>query len=450
MCTWDHPPTTGVLGRFRHKLPTGFFGSPTREMLVVSRTVCGDNFAMCLPNANTPTYANGLLAGTYQAPIYEYIWPENTVVGAPTVPANLQDLSFLYCGSGPLKTASIPEGSAGPIVGQLDPAPWALPSPTPVFASTLCPNAKQIAAAQPAFLPPPVLTNAPAAPVTAPVANAGTIQSIDAGTPVTLTAAASVDTNTPVRALTYTWTQIGGPAVTLSGANAVSATFTAPLVTSITTLQFRVTVSNGVLGATADTTVTVKPVLAPIVTVANASISTVALTPVTLSATSTPATGVSFAWTQTSGPTITLTNANTATAQFTAPAGPAILGFQVKVTNTLGLSTTLPVTVTVAGDIASVFSATWSQRSGRLTVIAQSSVPAAPTTLSASVVNGTTTTLAQTTMTARAAGSTQCAGATGACWVLGPVTTARPATTSKVNVVSNRGGRASAAITIVP
>ena len=442
------PPTTGVLGRFRHKLPTGFFGSPTREMLVVSRTLCGDNFTMCLPNANTPTYANGLLAGTYQAPVFEYIWPENLVMGAPTVPANFQDLSFLFCGNGPLKTASIPDGSVGPIVGQLDPAPWALPSPMPVFASTLCPNAKQIAAAQPAFLAPPVLTNAPAAPVTAPVANAGTIQSIDAGTRVTLTAAASVDTNTPARALAYTWTQIGGPAVTLSSANTVSATFTAPIVTSITTLQFRVTVSNGVLGATADTTVTVKPVLSPIVTVANPSISAVALTPVTLSATSSPATGVSFAWTP--GPAITLTNANTATAQFTAPVGPAILGFQVKVTNTLGLSTTVPVTVTMAGDVASVFSATWSQKSGRLTVVAQSSIPAAPTSLSASVVNGTTTTLAQTTMTARTAGSAQCAGATGACWVLGPVTTARPATTSRVNVVSNRGGRASAPITIVP
>ena len=446
----SQPPTTGVLGRFRHKLPTGFLGSPTREMLVVSRTLCGTNLGTCLPNANTGLYANGLLAGSYQAPVFDYLWPENLVPGAPIVPANFQDLSFLFCGSGPLKTGSIPEGTVGPVVGQLDPTPWALPSPMPVFAATLCPTAKQIAAAVPGFLPPPQLTNAPPAPITAPLADAGVAQSVDAGAKVALSAAGSRDTNTPARALSYAWKQVAGPAVALTTPNAAVAGFTAPLVTSITTLQFQVTVSNGASSSTADASVTVKPVLSPVVTVASSAITADALTRVTLSATSNPATGVTWSWTQTSGTAVVLTGANTASAQFTTPAGPAIIGFQVRVTNALGLSTTVPVTVPVPGDSVSVVSATWSIRSARLTVIAQSSLPAAPTALFSTVATGNTVNLAQTAMTARAAGSAQCSGAVGPCWVLGPLNLTRPVATTTVTVSSNRGGRISVPVVITP
>lgn len=445
------PPTVGVLGRFRMRLPAGFQGGPTREMLVVSRTLCGSNFVLCLPAPTSPLFANGLLAGTYQAPVYEYIWPENLSVGGATVPANLQDLSFLYCGSGPLKTPSIPDGTLGPVVGQLKPAPWALPMPTPTFAAALCPDAPAIQAPVAAFLPPPQLV-VNTTPVSAPTASAGVVQTVNGGTPVILSASASADTNSPARTLSFQWTQISGPVVTLTNANAANASFTAPILTSVTTLQFRVTVSNGVKTATADTSVTVNPPPAPVVTVANANITVVSRSPVTMSAVSSPVTGVTYAWTQTSGATITLSGANTATANFTAPVGPALFGFQVKVTNTgNGLSTTVPVTVNVVGDVVQVPTATWSAKSGKVTVVATSSVPAAPTALTATVLNGTTTLVAQTAMTARAAGTTQCAVVPGQpCWTLGPVNMTRPTATTTVRVVSNRGGQAVVPVTVVP
>lgn len=443
------PPTVGILGRFRLKLPTGFQGSPTREMLVVSRTVCGDNFITCLPSTTTPLHANGLLAGTYQAPVFEYIWPEGTVVGQPTVPANFQDLAFLYCGSGPLKTGSIPDGTVGPVVGQLNPAPWTLPSPTPAFASTLCPTAPAIAAPPTTFQAPPVLV-ANTAPATAPTASAGTLQTVNAGVAVTLSASASVDTNSPARPLTFAWTQIAGPAVTLINANTVNASFTAPSPTSITTLQFRVTVSNGVLTSTADTSVTVNPVLNPVVSVANSNITVVSAMPVSMSATATPATGITWAWKQASGPVVTLTGATTATAGFTAPTGPAILTFDVTATNAQRLSTTVRVTVNVNGDTVRVASATWSAQSGRLTVVATSSVPVAPTSLSGTVLNGTTTVIATTVMTAKTATANECAVVGTACWVEGPVRMNRPASTTTVKVVSNRGGSATVPVVIVP
>jgi hypothetical protein len=92
--------------------------------------------------ANPQEYANGLIAGQYRAPDFDFIFPEPTVVGDPMVPANFQDLPFLYCGSGPLGTMTV--SGTGPVVGQLDPAPWDTPMIDPVFRSTLCPTARGV------------------------------------------------------------------------------------------------------------------------------------------------------------------------------------------------------------------------------------------------------------------------------------------------------------------
>jgi hypothetical protein len=55
--------------------------------------------------------ANGLFAGVYSAPVFEYIFPENVSVGDPVVPFDFWDLGFLVNGE-------------GPGTGQLTPRPW--------------------------------------------------------------------------------------------------------------------------------------------------------------------------------------------------------------------------------------------------------------------------------------------------------------------------------------
>jgi hypothetical protein len=90
----------------------------------------------------------------------------------------------------------------------------------------------------------------------APTANAGPDQAISEGATVTLNGSGS-DPN-PGQALTFQWTQTGGPTMTLSGANTANATFVAPSVADLqcATLTFQLKVTDS-CGAMATDTVIV-------------------------------------------------------------------------------------------------------------------------------------------------------------------------------------------------
>jgi hypothetical protein len=92
-----------------------------------------------------------------------------------------------------------------------------------------------------------------------PVANAGPNQQVNEGDLVTLDGSASSDPDGD--ALTYSWSQIGGPAVTLSSTTAAKPTFTAP---DDGTYTFRLAVNDGKATASDDITVNVANV-APVV-----------------------------------------------------------------------------------------------------------------------------------------------------------------------------------------
>jgi len=145
------PTSNAQLGRFRTPTNTGgLFLPPTRNYRAVSRTLCVDQptgaFDTCRVEtsggAAANTFANGLVAGQFSLPNFDFIFPENLVAGQWLVPNNFQDLPFLFCGSGPLDGA----GTNSPVVGQLDPAPWGVPMQNPIFASNLCPKAKPVSA----------------------------------------------------------------------------------------------------------------------------------------------------------------------------------------------------------------------------------------------------------------------------------------------------------------
>jgi len=94
----------------------------------------------------------------------------------------------------------------------------------------------------------------------APTANAGAdMGPINSGDVVTLNGGASTDPDGDV--LTYAWTQVSGPTVTLSDTTAQSPTFTAPDVENLSTLVFELVVNDGRVDSLADrVSVSVQPV----------------------------------------------------------------------------------------------------------------------------------------------------------------------------------------------
>jgi hypothetical protein len=95
---------------------------------------------------------------------------------------------------------------------------------------------------------------------TAPVANAGTAQTVTAGVVVTLNGSASADSDGSIAS--YAWTQSAGTVVTLASAATAQPTFTAPTVVAAATLTFSLIVTdNRGLASTASTVnVTVNPI----------------------------------------------------------------------------------------------------------------------------------------------------------------------------------------------
>ena len=201
----DHDPKTGVIingpftididsitalgrWRFRPSARDEAFLPPTRMLRARNTSLTAADHAV-IP---TP---NGLLAGEYTAPIFEFIFSEGVPPGAaPPPPNSFENLPFLVNGEGPYNG-----GTA--TTGQLSPWPSLVPPPTTVSC-----------AAAPPPPPPPV-----------PVGTAAPVATADAltftGATLSFSAAQLLlnDTGTSISLIAVSPATLGGGTVTGTG-----------------------------------------------------------------------------------------------------------------------------------------------------------------------------------------------------------------------------------------
>ena len=176
-----------------------------------------------------------------------------------------------------------------------------------------------------------------------PVADAGTVQTVTEGIPVTLDGSNSSDPDNNI--VEYMWVQTGGTGVTLSDPTAVKPSFTSPVIASAgEVLTFDLTVTDE-LGLAATDTAIVNITRGNLPPQANAGGTQTAdegvLVALNGSASNDPdGTIVSFQWVQQTGTAVTLSSPNAVRPMFTAPnvdpAGESLI-FQLTVTDDGGL-----------------------------------------------------------------------------------------------------------------
>ena len=184
----------------------------------------------------------------------------------------------------------------------------------------------------------------------------------------------------------YAWTQVGGPKVTLNGANTDVATFVAPTGAS-TDLTFELATASagGLSTAKTQVGVHVQSGAAPVAN-AGADQNAIVETQITLDGTSSLY-ATSYAWTQTGGPTVTLNGANMSIASFEMPNSNTPLTFTL--TAKAGTTTsTDTVVITKKQDIVTIARAEFRARGGSLRVDGTSSLFSVPNVVSIYLSDG--------------------------------------------------------------
>ncbi|HSK05318.1 MAG TPA: S8 family serine peptidase [Kofleriaceae bacterium] len=178
----------------------------------------------------------------------------------------------------------------------------------------------------------------------APVAAiAAATSCVQGGSTVTLDGRVSSDADGTIAS--YAWTQLSGPPVTLSGAGAAVASFTAP---AQGTLGFELTVtdSDG-LTDTAQVAIPIAPL--PVATATASDTVVTKDTTVTLDG-SQSAGAVGYAWRQIEGPAVSLSDASAASPTFVTSrpkGGYDVLRFELTVTDACGITATDTIALTV-------------------------------------------------------------------------------------------------------
>jgi len=185
---------------------------------------------------------------------------------------------------------------------------------------------------------------------TPPVADAGSDQSVGTEAAVTLDGSGSADPDGDYP-LTYLWTQTSGPAVALSDPTIISPTFTTPSDSAVLVFTLAVTDSLGTADPTPDEVLIAVDNQFPVAD-AGSDQDVDANTSVQLngSGSSDPDGDypLTYLWTQTGGPAVTLSDPAVISPTFTTPSYSGLLTFTLVVTDSLGLPDLTPDEVVIS------------------------------------------------------------------------------------------------------
>jgi len=199
----------------------------------------------------------------------------------------------------------------------------------------------------------------------APVIVVNTNETSNEGSVVTFDASATTDAENDT--LIYQWVQLTGATVELSGQNTATLSFTAPQVSNDEFLTFELTVNDGRDSTTTEVEVLVLQVnIAPTVSIDSHTSSFDEGATVSLTATGADEDddALSYEWVQTSGPTVTLSGASSASVTFTAPAVSSDQNLEFKVTVSDGIDTESKTTTVTVKNTTTVTPTTPSKESG--------------------------------------------------------------------------------------
>jgi uncharacterized protein YkwD len=185
----------------------------------------------------------------------------------------------------------------------------------------------------------------------APNANAGSNQSVESGDTVQISGSASDNDGT---ISSWIWEQTSGQQVSLQNANTSSVRFTAP--NSAGTIQLRLTVTDND-GATDSDSVSITveepappPNQSPTADAgSNSTVNQGDNVTVSGSGDDPDGTISGWSWEQVSGTSVSLSGANNANVQFTAPESPGQIRLRLTVTDNDGATDSDEVTITVEG-----------------------------------------------------------------------------------------------------
>ncbi len=290
-----------------------------------------------------------------------------------------------------------------------------------------------------AVVPAPVPNNSP------PTANAGPDQKVVPGAAVNLTGSGS-DPNGDV--LTYSWSEVSGPAVSLSGASSRTASFTAPAVTADTTLVFRLTVNDGKGGVASDDVNVLVDVNSPPIANAGSDQTVAPSATVTLRCGSSDPDGdpLTRNWSQISGTSVSLQGATTATSTFTAPSvtTATALGFRLTVSDGKGGTSSDDVIVTVNPATKGLLSGSMAPAPASVNLTAEGTMDWAHWGLSSPASfdhkAGVTSAISNYTLAGSAAAQRQTASPTSYSWTGGTPTASATGTATGVYVLGLGNG----------